>query len=91
MLKKDSFILGCILGFVLPLLFFALLYLIKFLLQYFFKTTHLLDDSIIYLISIFINLFSLRYYFVNLKYDKTGRAILFVTFIYMILYFTLKH
>jgi hypothetical protein len=41
------------------------------------------------LLSIFINLIPIRFYFVNLKMDKTGRGILLVTFALMVLFFSL--
>lgn len=84
--KKDSLILGIIMGIVFPTLLFALLY---FLSRIFAPADrdYLVRLSTIILISIFPNLFTLRYYLVNLKLDKTGRGILLVTFVFAIAYF----
>jgi len=85
-LKKDSMILGIVIGFLCPIMLFGILYLIshgfapegkEFLIQ--------LPN--LQLISISPNLFTLRYYLVKLKLDKTGRGILLITFIFAILYF----
>jgi len=42
------------------------------------------------LVSLFGNLFPIRYYFVNLKFDKTGRGVLLVTFVLVLIFFGLK-
>jgi len=46
-----------------------------------------LEPATMVLISIFVNLFTLRYYLVNLRYDKTGRGILMLTFGLAMVYF----
>lgn len=83
-LKKDSFILGIILGLVVPVIFFFLITLIN---------TQFLEDTIsrntIILISIVLNVFVFRYYLLNDKKDKTGRGVLMATFAYTILFFVL--
>jgi len=51
-------------------------------------STHMLrKQEYLFLLSIAINLFAIKYYFVNLNYDKTGRGILLVTFALAMLYF----
>ena len=86
MLKKDSLLLGIIVGTVLPAILFAILY---FLSRTFAPADkdYLVKLPTVVLISIFPNLFTLRYYLITLKSDKTGRGILLVTFIFAILYF----
>ena len=86
-LKRDDFLLGGILGLVLPGLAFLLIFGIHSLLVRISGNPRLLEISTMVLISIFVNLFSLRYYLVNLKYDKTGRGILMVTFVLAIVFF----
>ena len=85
-LKKDSLILGLAIGIIFPLALFAMLY---FLARIFAPEgkDYLVQFPTIVLISIFPNLFTLRYYLVKLKFDKTGRGILLVTFVFGILYF----
>jgi len=85
-LKKDSMILGIVLGVILPALLFAILYFLSRIFAPAGKV-YVVQLSIIVLLSIFPNLFTLRYYLKTLKFDRTGRGILLVTFIFAILYF----
>lgn len=87
--KKDSLLLGIGFGLVFPAAFyFVLLLLDHFILAV--ASIHMLaKPEYLYILSIVINLFAIKYYFVNLGYDKTGRGILLVTFIYAIVYFVL--
>jgi len=85
--KRDQFIAGIILGILLPVVFFMVLYLIDLLVLEMFNTHMLRKQEYLFLLSIAINLFAIKYYFVNLNYDKTGRGILIVTFALTLLYF----
>ncbi len=89
MLKKDNWILGIIMGLVVPLIVYGIILTIV-------RTYGVVDEirgiymmkpSTMQLIGIFSNLFTFRYYMVNLKYDKTGRGILLATFIYAGVFF----
>ncbi len=77
-------------GFIIPLFFFGMIMLINYILVQTGILQITLDRKIHLLISLSANLFSIRYYFVSLKYDKTGRGLLLVTFILMILFFVFK-
>jgi hypothetical protein len=86
---KDNFGFGILMGALLPLVFLGVLYLI-------YKTFYLIagvnilaEESYLYLLSIAANLFAIKYYFVNLKYDKTGRGILVMTFLFGLAYFVI--
>jgi len=85
-LRKDSFWMGLILGFLLPATIFCVLKFIIFLLILFFniKDTFTLERLI--LISIVPNVLVLRYYLLKLKYDLTGRGILAITFVMGIIF-----
>ncbi len=87
MLKKDTNLLGVLMGIFLPVMFYGFLFLINLLVLSIFDLNFIIKQSTLQLISIFINLFPLRYYFVKLKYEKTGRGILLVTFMYLVFYF----
>jgi hypothetical protein len=89
MLKKDNWALGIIMGLVVPLIVYGIILTIV-------RTYGVVDEirgiymmkpSTMQLIGIFSNLFTFRYYMVNLKYDKTGRGILLATFIYAGVFF----
>jgi hypothetical protein len=88
--KRDTFLVGIALGIVLPGIFYLLLYLIDLVVFELFNTHMLAKQEYLYLLSIAINLFAIKYYFVNLQYDKTGRGILIVTFVLAIFYFVLN-
>jgi uncharacterized membrane-anchored protein len=90
-LKKDSFLMGIVIGIILPAIVFGILY-------YIIKTfpnpatgLPVMKISTLLILGIVPNALALRYYLVNLKADKTGRGILFVTFLlaigFMILFY----
>ena len=85
--KKDSHILGGLIALILPILVYLILILIAWVVKSLFEVETSTYLNEMRLISIIVNLFPMRYYFVKLKYDLTGRGILFVTFIYIIVYF----
>ncbi|MCF8299027.1 MAG: hypothetical protein K9J13_15875 [Saprospiraceae bacterium] len=82
-LKKDSFKFGIAIGIILPLVIYAILYFIAF----YFKILPYLKESTLQLIAIFINMFLLRYYLLKVKFDKSGRGVMFATFVLAIVYF----
>ncbi len=86
-LKKDSWSLGIAVGLILPLVLFGILTLINYIAESSLGHAILIKGSTVQLISIFINLFTLRYYLLTLQFDKTGRAILLVTFVFAISFF----
>jgi len=78
--KKDNFFFGSFLGFFFPiiLIFFG---------GFFKEKTHVsFDDATIYVISCVINLPIFRIFMINLNKEKTGRGILFSTFLLMFYY-----
>ncbi|MCF8233272.1 MAG: hypothetical protein K9G67_04920 [Bacteroidales bacterium] len=88
-LKKDSQFLGVLLGLLLPGLFFGLLFILDLIFSNLLKTEEILSIELIKLLSIFVNIIPIRYYFLKLKYELTGRGVLLVTFIYVVVYFWL--
>lgn len=87
--RKDKFLLGIVIGILLPAIFYLFLYALDLVVIELANTHMLAKQQYLYLVSIAVNLFAIKYYFVNLKYDKTGRGILFVTFVFAMLYFLL--
>ena len=90
MLKKDHYVLGIAIGLITPVLLFGLIYGINYLLLLMGVANHFLDLQTHLFVSLFGNLLPIRYYFVNLTYDKTGRGILLVTFTVVLLFFAFK-
>lgn len=87
MIKRDSYILGAILGIIIPLLIYAMFTGIVILAEEQFSKITFQRSPVIEMFSIAGNLIIMRYYFVNLKHDKTGRGILMVTFFLIIAFF----
>ncbi|MCX6235580.1 MAG: hypothetical protein NT175_12835 [Bacteroidetes bacterium] len=91
MLNKDSFLLGVVLGVITPPIVFGFLYLILFVINAIATNDLSVKMSILQIVSITVNAFIFRYYFIGRKYDKTGRGVLLITFIYFILFFLIVH
>ena len=89
LLNRDNFFLGILLGMILPVIFYLLLYLMDMSVLALFDVHMLQKQEYLMLLSITINLFAIKYYFVNLKYDKTGRGVLLITFVKTLVYFLL--
>lgn len=86
-LKRDLWPVGLLIGTVLPLLFYVVLFAADFALHRFLNV-HITDQfHYLFLLSLTANLFPIRHYFVKLKFEKTGMGILIVTIAAMILYF----
>ena len=88
-LTRDNYVYGIVLGILLPAAFYLFLWLMDLGVLALFDRHMLEKQSYLYLLSVAVNLFAIKYYFVNLKYDKTGRGVLVVTFVLAILYFVL--
>jgi cytochrome bd-type quinol oxidase subunit 2 len=85
-LRRDSMGLGIIIGILFPGILFGIL----LTLSTFFAPEgkdYLIKLPTLILVSVLPNLFTLRYYLIKLKYDRTGRGILLTTFVFAILYF----
>ncbi len=87
MLKRDHYLFGVAVGILMPLSLFAVIWLINFFLLRINVVNHYLNMPAHILISIAGNLLLIRYYFVNLKFEKTGRSVLLITFILMLSFF----
>lgn len=89
-LKKDHYVYGLVIGILTPLLLFGLIYGINHLLLRMGVARYILDLQTHIFVSVFGNLLPIRYYFVNLKYDKTGRGVLLITFVVVLIFFAFK-
>jgi hypothetical protein len=87
MLKRDSIWFGLLLGTLLP----VVLYLIITAIGKFTEPGTIINRPFEgykpILLSLVVNLVTLRIYFVNLKMDKTGRGILLATFTIGVIFF----
>lgn len=84
--KKDTFILGILLGLLVPAILFVIIFYTN---QYFEQMADksFLTTTTIMLVSIVLNVFVLRYFLTHKDRDKTGRGVLMATFAYAILFF----
>ena len=89
-LKKDNYLFGLAVGILTPAALFGLIYAMNFFLLVIGVAKFYLDLENHLLVSVFGNLLPIRYYFVNLKFDKTGRGVLLVTFVVILLFFAFK-
>jgi len=87
--KKDSHVFGALIGLFLPVITFLVIYFASKLLVMVIDIDVSVYAFAIKLLSIAMNLIPMRYYFVKLKMELTGRGILLVTFIYILVYFWL--
>lgn len=88
-LKKDNFVLGILLGLVIPLIIYGLIYYFSILLGHINNINFVNHSYIskIQLLSILLPLLLFRYFMINKNYEKTGRGIIFIIFVYILLYF----
>lgn len=88
-LNTDSYVVGVVLALLLPIpstvLFLGLLRLVQDLFH-FFETVR---NSDIILLSLSVNLVVMRYYLVKRKLEKTGKGLLILTVIMILLFFIL--
>jgi hypothetical protein len=90
-LKKDSFLLGIILGILMPAICFGVLYFLNISFPNQVTKQVIFKITTIFIVSLIPNAIALRIYLVNLKADKTGKGLLFVTFIFAIIFMILYY
>jgi len=89
--KRDSYLLGGAIGIVLPAVALVIVAALFRFMEQIVGTPFAFEKKHLFLLSIMINLFPLRVYLVRFKYDKTGRGILALTFLYVIAFFLFLH
>ena len=93
-LRRDSWMMGIMLGISVPALTFGVLYgLVYLVLTAFGKPLDILNLDLVkkfILLSIVPSVFVIRYYLLKLKFDLTGRGILLVTFLIGIVFAVLE-
>ncbi|MCB2221707.1 MAG: hypothetical protein KQI35_15030 [Bacteroidetes bacterium] len=89
-IKKDHYLFGLLVGILVPLILYGIILLFNYMLLIMGVAKFYLDHETHVLVSLFGNLLPIRYYFVNLVYDKTGRGVLLITFVVVLLFFIFK-
>jgi len=87
MLKKDNLAFGAMIGLVLPGIFYGVLSLAALFVETGPAWAHPFETDRLVLLALIINVIPIRLYFVTYKFDKTGRGVLLVTFLLMVIYF----
>ncbi len=87
MLNKDSWVLGTVIGIIMPLLVYGLVLIILIPWGQVENLVYMPRPRVPFLLAIFSNLLPFRYYMVNKKYDRTGRGILLFTFLLALVFF----
>jgi heme A synthase len=87
---NDRFIFGVVVGVLSPLLVFGLIALVNYSLFTMGTVHHYLDLMTHILVSFTANVVLIRIFFVNLKFDKTGRGVLLITFLMVIVLFAVR-
>ncbi|PLX13078.1 MAG: hypothetical protein C0598_04525 [Marinilabiliales bacterium] len=85
--KKDTYYLGALVGIILPVIVYGLLYLIDSVYLNSFGNHMVKQMDYLYLLSIVGNIIALRYFYLNVKKEKAGAGILLVSLIIVVLYF----
>ena len=87
LLDRDSLLLGIIAGMLLPVPAILILGSILMGIQHFFHFALNFRQIDIILLSLATNLILARYYFLTRNYEKTGRGLIVITFICVIVFF----
>jgi len=82
-LKKNNYLTGFLVGLIIPTIFAGIIY-ISFP---FIKSLGSIHYHKLLLLAVVPNVFFIRYYFKVLSYEKSGRAILLITFALLLTYF----
>lgn len=89
MFNRNAIWFGALIGILMPMMVYAILYGCFMLYDSISTSSSNFDLSLLQLISPVINMFFIRYYFVTKKYDETGRGLLLVTFVFIVAFFVI--
>jgi hypothetical protein len=85
--NKDNFLFGIAIGAITPLIFLGIIYCLDYALRLMLTKDVLISSSTMQLVAIVANVLLMRNYLVKKKYDKTGRGLLLMSFVYILAYF----
>ena len=86
--NQDNIFLGIIIGAIVPWIILGILYFLNIQIgKLVIHIPYFLRTSTLQLVAIVVNVFIMRYYMVKLKFEKTGKGLLLMTFIYIIAFF----
>ncbi len=85
--KKDTYYFGALVGIVLPVVLYALLYLTDMQFNALFGKHLVSKPDYLYLLSVIGNIIALRYFYSKNIKEKSGAGVLLVTVVIVLLYF----
>lgn len=85
--KKDTYLLGAIIGIVLPVVLFGVLYVVDLQFDAIFGKHLVAKPDYLYLLSVIANILSLKYFYTKAKKEKAGAGVLLATILIVLLYF----
>jgi hypothetical protein len=86
-LNQDNFLLGALIGLLIPVPLMFLFGGLLRLVQVTFDVLGTVRDIDMLLLGLGVNVLVMRYYLINLKSEKTGKGILLLTVIMILLFF----
>jgi hypothetical protein len=86
-LHSDKYSLGIVLGLVIPLPVYFVSIALLSLIQTYLYTFEKVRQTDLLLLGIAVNLIVMRHYIVKLKFEKTGKALLILNVILILLFF----
>lgn len=86
-IHKDYFLTGAVIGIIAPIIFYGFIWLIDIAMFQLFQVHLTREKHYLYLLSTVINVVLIRYFFINLKEEKTARGLLIVTIAFILSYF----
>jgi membrane protein implicated in regulation of membrane protease activity len=90
-LERDSLYFGVILGLLVPAISFLIFKGVYFLIGKWKNISILQVDDTMFAVAVVLNVFFFRYFMIRKHFEKTGRGMLLVTFVYAGLYVFLFH
>jgi hypothetical protein len=79
MLRRNSFWLGLVIGIIIPLVLFGIIYTLNFYTKVFeHPPVHLSTQKLMFVCSS-LNILPIRYYLMRGGHEKTGQGVLFIT------------
>ncbi len=90
MFKKDNFIFGALIGAVIPMIVYLILEKFVTITLNTGKVVTRFDQPTMLVLALVVNLLPFRQYMQKGHYEKTGKGILLMTFVYAVVYVYLK-
>jgi len=86
--KKNSFWLGLVIGIIIPLVLFGILYTLNYYTKVFEHPPVILSIQKLMFVCSALNILPIRYYLTHNGLEKTGQGVLFIT-VFLVLTITL--